>query len=157
LVKGRNNKNNWKKIAQISVEYLLITAFAFAILIPGIYFFYNYSKGGTSDIVSTQFDRIGEEMLGKALKISSQGRGSWDTLDLTVPDKIINMTINDSERELTISYWTDDGISEAVFFLPIPLTADGGTPYKNGPHPGKTYFKFIKESGGVVKVVETIN
>lgn len=150
------NKKKWLRRAQISLEYLLITAFAFAILIPGIYFFYSYTKGGTSDISATQFDRIGEEIMSMALKTASQGKGSWFTLELTVPDSIINMSLNFSEREFTIRYWSNEGETESVFFPGVQLNTTDATPYKFAPHPGKTYFKFTKMNKGIVFMEETI-
>ncbi len=147
---------------QISIEYILILGFLFAILIPGILFFYSYSRSSASGVESGQYAKLGQQMLSTALESASQGQGSWLTLDADIPKSVADITVVSGGAELVISYQTGDGSSEAVFFSDTTLSANNATTQQDGsvflgsPRSGLNRFRFEAGPNGVVGVMDQI-
>jgi hypothetical protein len=145
---------------QVSIEYILIVAFTFAILIPGIYFFYTYTQSSSAGVASAQYGKLGQEMLDTAIRTVAQGEGSWLTLDANVPDGLADIVVADSGSELVIRYQTPVGPSEAVFFSEVNLSARTTSPATDGsvfpgpPHGGRTSFRFTAGKSGIVAIEE---
>ncbi len=140
--------------AQISIEYSLILAFAFVVLVPGIYFFFSYSQHASSTQAETQFDRLGQEMLATAGQAADQGVGSWLTLDADIPAAVEGINVSGAGSELVISYGSAAGDTEAVFFsddaLCAPPGCGDGTVFSGAPHGGKTSFRFTSTAAGIL-------
>ena len=114
---GESGKSN----GQSSLEYLLVVALTFAIIVPATYLFYNYSKESNEQIIDSQITSIGRSIVDTAESISNSGKGSKTVLELNIPDKIDNAKIIDG-RELVFSVRTGFGVSETVFFSSVTLT-----------------------------------
>lgn len=140
---------------QVSLELILVVAFTFAILIPGIYFFTSYSERSTQTLASTQFDRLGREMLSTAVKVSAQGEGTSIVLDVNIPESIEELRIagdGGAARgdEIVITYYSGVGPSDAVFFAPgitLSMLPDKGSIFAGSPHGGRTRLRFTVENG----------
>jgi uncharacterized protein (UPF0333 family) len=144
---------------QISFEYIMILAFVFAILIPGIYFFYTYSQSSTAGVASAQFNKMGQEMLTTAQKTIAQGTGSWLTLDVNIPENVVDINVSCTNlgpplsgcNELVIYYNTEAGMTTAVFFSDLQLSSTQSIPLTSGsifavePHGGRASFRFTAE------------
>ncbi len=156
----RGKTGGWVK-GQISVEYVMIIAFTFAVLIPGIYFFYSYSQGSSSSLSSSQYNKLGQEMLSTSFKALAQGSGSWLTLDAIIPVNVEAINITGGGKELVVQYDTSVGATEAVFFSDVTLTTDpagdqqDGSVFLNAVHSGRTTFRFTASSNDTVTVQET--
>ena len=109
---------------QVSLEYLLIVALTFAIIIPTTYLFYSYSKESSQEIIDAQITKLGRSITDSSETIFYSGIGSKTTLDLNIPNSINNVLIIDG-RELVFNVTTSFGISEIVFFSSVNLTTDG--------------------------------
>jgi hypothetical protein len=148
------------QLGQVSIEYILIVAFCFAILIPGIYFFYTYTQTSSAGVASAQYGKLGQEMLDTAVRTVAQGADSWLTLDANIPDGLKDIAVTDSGSELVISYQTPAGPSEAVFFSDVNLSARTTSPATDGsvfpgqPHSGRTSFRFTAGKSGIVAIEE---
>ena len=110
------------RLTQSSLEYLLIVALTFAIIVPTTYLFYNYSKESSQEIVDAQITNIGRNIIDSSETIFYSGQGSKTVLDLNVPDNIATAEIIDN-RELVFNITTPFGISEIVFFSSVNITA----------------------------------
>ena len=106
------------------MEYLLIVALTFAIIVPTAYLFYNYSKESSQEIIDAQITKLGRSITDSSERIFYSGIGSKTTLDLNIPNSINNVLIVDG-RELVFNVTTSFGISEIVFFSSVNLTTDG--------------------------------
>jgi hypothetical protein len=113
--------------AQVSIEYLIIIGISFAILIPGGYFFYNYSKGSNDATIRSQITQIGTSMITSAESIYGLSEGSLVTLDLRYPKNVRDVYILDG-KELVIKYELSSGMNEAVFFSKIVLSGNYSYP-----------------------------
>ena len=51
------------RAAQASMEYLLVVALTFAIMVPTTYLFYNYSKESGQEITDAQATKIGRNIV----------------------------------------------------------------------------------------------
>ena len=110
--------------AQSSLEYLLVVALTFAIIVPATYLFYNYSKESSQEITDAQVTKLGRIIVDAAESIFYSGQGSKTTLELAIPDNIQSVVIIDG-REIVFNITTSFGISEIVFFSSVNLTTNG--------------------------------
>ena len=113
--------------AQSSLEYMLVIAITFAIIVPTTYLFYSYAKSSSEEVKDSQIINIGRSMIDTAQTIFYSGQGSKATLELNVPDNIENVKIIDG-RELVFKLITSVGTSDIVFFSSaVKLTTLGCT------------------------------
>lgn len=104
------------------MEYMLIVAFALVVIIPATFLFYNYSQGSNDELVASQFNSIGLEILDSAETMYVGGEHQWETLKFNLPDNFKEMYIMNN-TELIMKYYTQSGESEAVFFSDINLNS----------------------------------
>ena len=109
---------------QSSLEYLLIIALTFAIIVPTTYLFYNYSKESGQEITDAQITNLGRSIVDTAALIFYSGQGSKTVLELNIPDNIVSAEIIDG-RELVFNMTTSFGVSEIVFFSSVNITTTG--------------------------------
>jgi hypothetical protein len=112
-----------KSKAQISVEYLIIIGLSLAILVPGGYFFYGYSRSSNEGTIRTQVSQIGTTMITTAESIYGLAEGSMVTIDMRYPKNIREVYFLDG-KELIIRYELSSGMNDAVFFSKINLTGN---------------------------------
>ena len=110
---------------QSSLEYLLIVALTFAIIIPTTYLFYNYSRESTQEITDAQVTKLGRSIVDTAESIFYSGQGSKTVLELNMPDNVDSASIIDG-KELVFNTTTEFGTSEIVFFSSVNLTSASG-------------------------------
>ena len=110
--------------SQSSLEYLLIVALTFAIIVPTTYLFYNYSKESNQEISDSQITKLGRSIIDSAESIFYSGQGSKTVLELNVPDNVKAVQIIDG-REMVFNASTSFGTSEIVFFSKVNITAIG--------------------------------
>lgn len=108
------------KLSQSALEYLLIVALTFAIIVPTAFLFYNYSKGSSQEIIDAQITKAGRSIIDTSESIFYSGLGSKTVLELNMPDKVTNALIIDG-KELVFNITADFGVSEIVFFSPVNL------------------------------------
>ena len=107
--------------AQSSLEYLLIVALTFAIIVPTTYLFYNYSRESTQEISDAQITKIGRSIIDLSETIFYSGQGSKTVIELNVPESIASAEIIDN-RELVFNITSGSGVSEIVFFSSVNIT-----------------------------------
>lgn len=112
------------KRSQSSLEYLLVVALTFAIIVPTTYLFYNYSKESSQEITDAQIARLGKSIVDTAETIFYSGEGSKTILELSIPDNIGSVVVIDG-REIVFNVTTNSGASEIVFFSPVNMSATG--------------------------------
>jgi len=76
------------------MEYLLVIALLFTLLIPGISIYYSYSQSSLIEISTAKVADIGNSVINNAENSYYLGQGSRITLDVTMPMGITNLTIN---------------------------------------------------------------
>jgi len=160
VISERRNRAGSRGKAQISVEYVMIIAFTFAILVPGIYFFYSYSQSSSTGLSAAQYNKLGQEMLSTSFKALAQGGGSWLTLDAIIPDNVVAINVTGGGSEIVILYDTNAGPTEAVFFSDVNLSAKSpdaqqdGSIFDSGPHSGKANIRFTAGNSSIVSIEE---
>lgn len=107
--------------SQASLEYLLIVALTFAIIVPTAYLFYTYSKELDQEVIDAQITKLGRSIVDTAEVIFYSGQSSKTVLDLNIPDSIASAEIIDG-RELVFNITTSFGTSEIVFFSSVNMT-----------------------------------
>ncbi len=107
--------------SQSSLEYLLVVALTFAIIVPTTYLFYNYSKESSQEIIDAQITKLGTSIIDAAKTIFYSGQGSKTTLEINIPENVESAQIIDG-RELVFNITTSFGTSEIVFFSSVNIT-----------------------------------
>lgn len=133
---------------QISMEYLVIVGITLGILIPAVFFFYNYSKSDAGSTTSAQVNEIGLRMTSTTKSTYALGTGAWQTLTFVMPESVTRIHVDDDE--LVFTYDTAIGPSEAVFFTTINMTtahADGNI---STVHPGVTKYRFTSQGNSIL-------
>ena len=111
--------------AQISFEYLVIVGLAILVIVPALLFFLTFASGGDDSVAHTRVAEIGSQMLSTSSEVFSLGRGSWLTLDVTIPETVENASIihnANAADEIIITYRTKNGPTTAVFFSEVALS-----------------------------------
>lgn len=142
---------------QITLEYLLILGFTFTILIPGILFLSSYNKGSLSRFHSAQYEKLGATILNAAVETLAQGKGSWMTLNVLVPESIRDIRVSDNGQELVVTYETPFGDRDAVFFSDVELEGVAGKEssiYLDKTHGGRLILKVVATDVDTVAVEE---
>lgn len=110
--------------SQVSLEYIMIVALTFAIIIPTTYLFFNYSRESSQEVADAQITKIGRSIIDSSETMFYSGEGSRTLLELNIPQGISSASIIDG-RELVFNISTSSGTSEIVFFSSVNLTTNG--------------------------------
>ena len=108
--------------SQSSLEYLLVVALTFAIMVPTTYLFYNYSRESGQEITDAQITKLGRSIVDTSESIFYSGQGSKTTIEMNIPNNVANARIIDG-KELSFNTTTAFGASEIVFFSSVNMTA----------------------------------
>ena len=111
---------------QFAVEHLLVVAFGLLVIIPIVYFFYNYSVSQVDEVSMTQLNRMGNDILNNAESVYYMGKPSRITLDTNMPSGVKNITVLGS-KELVFWATYNGKVSEVAFSSNVPI----GGPYIN--------------------------
>src|SRR3989338_4687878 len=111
------------KNAQSALEYLMIIGLTFGIIIPTIYLFYSYTRESNIQIVDSQINSIGRNIVNMAESIYYSGEHSKTIMEFNMPENV-NRILIISERELFFDVTTEFGNTDIVFFSDVNITAD---------------------------------
>jgi hypothetical protein len=92
--------------AQVSVEYMLVTAIIMMMVLPAAYLFYSYSQRSTEQISDSQLEKLGNEIINNAERVYYMGDPARITIQGRLPDKI---------QGIDASIDWDKGVNELVF------------------------------------------
>ena len=112
---------------QLSFEYILIIGMALLIIVPSIMFFLRYSQGSKDAVTHNRVQEIGLAMTKSAAEAYALGKSSWLTLEVNMPAEVEGVYASKAfgagfaETELVINYRTQQGVTTAVFYPPIPI------------------------------------
>ena len=141
--------------AQSSMEYLFVVVLSLTLILPASFLFFDFSKNSEDSVVNAQVNRVGQEIIAKAEQVYVIGNNSRVTLDLAMPDTLVSAMIYD-EQELVLSYYTQSGLMQAVFFSDLPLMNGtnrcyAGTPCTLDFTPGSNKVRVLSK-GDVISV-----
>lgn len=108
------------------MEYLLIIALTFAIIVPTSYLFFSYSKESSQEISDAQITNMGRSIVDSAETIFYSGQGSRTILELSMPEGVNDVLIIDG-KELVFNVTAPFGTSEIVFFSRVNMTTSGAS------------------------------
>ncbi len=131
---------------QSSLEYVMIVALTFLVIVPTTYLFYSYSKESSQEISDAQVTKLGRGIIDASESIFYSGQGSKTVLDLNVPDRVESAKIIDG-KELIFSVSTSFGFTDIVFFSSVNITGASANCVSNVcqlPELGNSGFKKVK-------------
>jgi hypothetical protein len=149
------------KLGQGAFEYILVIGIAMLLIVPGVVLFYNYSLKSNDEVMRSQINMIGNDIMDAVEKVYYIGEYSWQSLKIDIPNKVTNIYILDNS-ELVVEYHSYSGVSEAVFFSDINITPGGNAipsppgavSISNSMHPGLNIIKVVS-MGSYVLINET--
>ena len=115
------------KNAQSALEYLMIIGLTFGIIIPTVYLFYSYSRESNIQLVDSQINSIGSNIVNTAESVYYSGEHSKTIMEFNMPENVNHISII-SERELVFDVTTEFGNTDIVFFSDVNITADRTIP-----------------------------
>ena len=89
--------------AQVSMEYLLITGFAFLLVIPLFIMFGTQNERINYDVTVSQAKEVADEIVKSADSVYYLGEGSKKSIRVYIPRHVENITIDGRMVELAIS------------------------------------------------------
>lgn len=101
----------------------MIIALTFAIIVPTVYLFYTYTRESNVQLVDSQINSIGREIINTAESIFYSGEHSKTILEFNMPENVDNVSII-SERELVFDINTEFGNIEIVFFSDVNISSN---------------------------------
>jgi uncharacterized protein (UPF0333 family) len=116
--------------AQVSMEYILITAFSLLVVMPLIVLFFQYSQTYNDDITANQANKIMDELLNAAQTIHYLGEPSQKTLSLYFPNNIDQITFADGYFSMKI----DSGSHEYDLYRAAAINFTGNLSTSYGVH-----------------------
>lgn len=118
--------------AQAATEYILVSSVALIIIVPSIFFFYQYSQNQAQTFESSQVLRIGDRLALTTQTVYNGGLGTRSTLTERFPPGILNITfINQSGivgGEYLISYDPAMSGTPQVYGFPVNVPVFIDTP-----------------------------
>ena len=76
------------KSGQGAFEYILIVAIAMVLIVPGVILFYNYSLKSNDQVLRSQIEMIGNDLMDAAEKVYYIGEYSWQSVRINIPEKV---------------------------------------------------------------------
>lgn len=113
--------------AQSALEYLMIIAITLIIIVPTTYLFSTYSRHSAEQIIYSQINDIGINIINNANFIYQSGEYSKIVMDINMPEKINDVYIL-YNRELVFNIESEFGSNEMVFFSNANIVSDSCTP-----------------------------
>jgi hypothetical protein len=133
------------KRGQISIEYLVLVAFAMILILPSVYLYSERQKSYQGEMVSVQVSQIGNSIIDDVKSIYSLGKGSNIIVDTNFPAGVNNMSIM-AGRELVFNVQTTLGRTDLVFTCYFCNTVNptlNGTFSKNDTMQGRKSFRIM--------------
>jgi len=114
------------KRSQSALEYLLIIALAMGIIVPTTYLLFRYTSESNVQIIDSQINQIGRNIMDTAESVYFSGEDSKIVLEINMPENVDDVYIL-ANRELVFKIITELGETESVFFsdTDIPIAEDG--------------------------------
>ncbi len=145
--------------AQSSFEYLMIFGIALGILLPSIYIFYGTAAQAQDNLLYSQIDRIGQNILSTSRSIYYSGEFSRDSITIDFPVELISIKIYD-KQELVLYFNTDRGPDSLVLWSDIPIITnsveDGGVQWLTPPgfNAGQGSLRIISQGDEILVYLE---
>lgn len=119
-----------KRRAQVSMEFMMITGFVLAILIPLSVVYYEHLNTMTTEVKGTQLSRLAEDITSKAEEVYYLGPPSKVTISAYIPSGVSEIKIYSSEVDFKLK--TKSGITDIFSTSKVNLT--GSINPSNGVH-----------------------
>lgn len=88
------------KLAQASMEYLMVVGLVFVIIVPMVYVFYSYSIEMSEQVVVSKVEKIAGDIVNSAEEVFYLGEPSKTTVKFDMPPSVIDAYISPDKREL---------------------------------------------------------
>ncbi len=109
-------KGKSARSGQVGIEYLVLVGFLISAIIPIIYYATQQSYVTRDQLITSQMERIAQEIENACNLVFSYGNNSKLTLKLYFPDGIKSITI--SGKQIEYIYYTSSG-EAAVYSYPL--------------------------------------
>jgi len=111
------------KKSQSMLEYMLIIALSFLIIVPTVYFFFVYAQESSSELSDVRVNALARTMLDNVKTIYYYGANSKVVIKVDMPEDVSSLYIV-KNRELVFNMSYIQGTNQLVFFSDINITSD---------------------------------
>ncbi|MFH1181801.1 MAG: hypothetical protein V1702_02490 [Candidatus Woesearchaeota archaeon] len=116
--------------AQVSMEYLMVVAFVFVIIMPFLVYFLTESNSTSNEIGNAQLSQIARKIVENAEKVYAFGAPTTLTLQVYMPSNIQSAEISGTE----ITFMMVDGGSLSSVVERFPMNVSGNISVGEGIH-----------------------
>lgn len=123
VFESRPNESRMR--GQAATEYILISSVAMLIIVPSVFFFYQFSQGQAQAYESSQILRIGDRLALTTQTVYNGGLGTRTTITDRFPSGLINITFTSHAPgfgvggEYTIYYDPDFSGRPLIYGFPV--------------------------------------
>lgn len=108
--------------SQVSVEYLMVIALSFMLLVPGLYLMLEYTRGTTTQIIGYQVDQLGRLFVDGSNTVDGFGKDARLVVEADLPDKVKN--ISSYGKILTIEIRDGPAKGSTMFVAKVNMTVN---------------------------------
>lgn len=116
--------------AQVAMEYVIVVFMVALLIIPAVYLIYSFSKSSETELMQSQVNKIGNEIVRTAEKVYYQGAPSRIVLDESMPEGVTLIKIEKdwdlNQNELVFD--TYFGSKSSQFSFPSKVNIAGSFP-----------------------------
>lgn len=113
--------------AQVSIEFLVITGLALAVMGVTSYMIFDYTQQNSDQNAMQQSALVGYRLIDEAANMYVYGQDSFVTVSANLPAQIEAMYVVESDT-LVLELNTDDGIVPVTVFSPVPINGTRADP-----------------------------
>lgn len=94
------------KKGQVSMEFLMVTGFAFLLLIPVLILFLTQTQDINEDVTAAQVNKLGEELVESVNNVYYLGEPTKKTIHAYIPKYVKSITFTDNRIIFTVDTGT---------------------------------------------------
>lgn len=114
-----------KRLAQISIEYIILFSFITVFIIGGLVMFREFAKGASESITEQRLNKIANFIIDNSREMYYLGAPSKTTLEVDMPEQILGAVIlySSIEKEYILIFVVDTAGTKAPFYFDsdVPL------------------------------------
>jgi uncharacterized protein (UPF0333 family) len=116
--------------AQVSMEYLMVVAFVFVIIVPFLAYFLTESHNNSSQINNAQLTQIARKIVENAEKVYAFGEPTTLTIQVYMPSNVKSAAIGGTEIAFNM---VENGAESSVVEV-FPMNVSGNFSVSEGIH-----------------------
>jgi uncharacterized protein (UPF0333 family) len=119
-----------RKRGQVSMEFFIVIAFTFAVLVPLVYFYFSESQDAVGEVNGAQVVQVARKIVSNAEAVYAFGEPTSITLRVYMPSGVQKIAINGTE----ITFWMYGNQGLYAFSESFAMNVSGSVGNTTGIH-----------------------